>query len=527
MLSKTRIAVTALVCSAALALGACGGGSDDTSGNADTSSSSGAAGQPVPGGEARILALSDPTSLDPALLGNAAPIAAVVGNALYGTLMIDDDSGKTEFRMAESFETTDEGTTFTLKLRSGLTFSDGTPFNAEAVKFNWDRNKDPAVRSVNIAEASLIASTEVVDDLTLKVTMTTPVPAFAGAVVNSVLNWIGSPAALQAGSTAFDEKPIGAGPFTLESWTRQADLKLVKNPKYYDAPKPYLDSLVVRAVSDASQRFNTVSSGGADIAIDSNPVNIDKANTADLSVNVESLNGGFFMALNTRRAPFDDVRARQAFNAAVDLEAANLAVYNGTAEIPETLFTDKSALYEDIPLHTTDPAKAKRLFDELAAEGKPVKFSFSTFPSTENRSLAENIQAQLAPYENVDVEVKVVDFAQIPALRANFDFDILVSSAFFRSPDPRLTTAFAGDSPANLSGINDQQLTDALRAGRAAATDADRKAAYSTVQKRLAELSPVLYYTRATFSAYGGTDVGGLRQYGSGSLLPEEVWIKK
>ncbi|OAA19651.1 peptide/nickel transport system substrate-binding protein [Frankia sp. EI5c] len=523
MFSKTRLAATAVLCGAALALGACGGGSEA----ADTSSSSGATGAPVAGGEGRILSLSDPSSLDPAVLGNAAPIAAVVGNALYGTLLIDDATGKIEYRMAESFESTDEGATFTLKLRSGLVFSDGTPLDAEAVKFNWDRTKDPAVRSTYLAEASLIASTEVVDSVTLKATMREPVPSFAGAVVNSSLNWIASPAALKQGQAAFDEKPIGAGPFTLQSWTRQADLRLAKNPKYWDAPKPYLDSLVVRPVSDAGQRINTVTSSGADVAIDSNPENIDKGNSADLSVNVETLNGGFFMALNTRRAPFDDVRARQAFSAAIDLEAVNLAVYNGTTTVPETLFTAESPLFENTPLHKTDRAKAQALFDELAAEGKPVTFTFSAFPSTENKSLAENIQAQLATFKNVKVEVKVVDFAEIPALRATYNFDVLVSSSFFRAPDPRLTTAFSAGSAANLSGISDQQLTDALSAGRTAATDADRKAAYAKVQQRLAELTPVVYYTRATFAAIGGANVGGLRQYGSGSLLPEEIWIKK
>ncbi|KPM54424.1 ABC transporter substrate-binding protein [Frankia sp. R43] len=523
MLHRTRTVVAAVVCGTVLALGACGGSSD----TADTTSTSGVTGQPVAGGEARILALSEPSSLDPVVSGNNAVIAGVIGNALYGSLMIDDAAGKVVYRMAESFETTDKGASFTLKLRPGLLFSDGTPLDAAAVKFNWDRFRDPANRSTYLADGSLIASTEVVDDVTLKATMVSPVPSFAGAIINSSLNWIASPDALKKGQAEFDKNPVGAGPFKLQSWTRQAELRLVKNPKYYDAPKPYLDSLVVRAVTDAGQRINTVTSGGADIAIDSNPVNIDKGNSADLNVNVAALNGGFFMALNTRRAPFNDIRARQAFNAAIDLDAANLAVYNGTGEVPETLFTKDSPLYTDVPLHKTDKAKAQKLFDELAAEGKPVTFTFTSFASTENRTLAENIQAQLSVYKNVKVEVKVVDYAEVPKLRSTYDFDILVSSAFFTSPDPRLTTAFASGSAANLSGVEDKALTDALAAGRVATTDAERRTAYTTVQKRLAELSPLVFYTRPNFAAIAGTDVGGLHQYGSGSLLPEEVWIKK
>ncbi|WP_235013653.1 ABC transporter substrate-binding protein, partial [Parafrankia sp. Ea1.12] len=78
-----------------------------------------------------------------------------------------------------------------------MVFSDGTPLNAEAVKFNWDRVKDPATGSPHRSEASMVASTEVVDDVTLKVTMTTPVTAYAQAIVGSAMNWIASPAALR------------------------------------------------------------------------------------------------------------------------------------------------------------------------------------------------------------------------------------------------------------------------------------------------------------------------------------------
>ncbi|WP_241831440.1 ABC transporter substrate-binding protein, partial [Parafrankia soli] len=137
MIRKTRLLVTAVACCVALLLAACGGGGD-------TSPSTGASAKPVAGGEGRILTLSDPRTLDPAILGNAYASGALLGNALYGTLMTNDEADEVHYSMAESFTTTDNGKTFTLKLRPGLVFSDGTPLNTEAVKFNWDRTKDPA-----------------------------------------------------------------------------------------------------------------------------------------------------------------------------------------------------------------------------------------------------------------------------------------------------------------------------------------------------------------------------------------------
>ncbi|WP_235013663.1 ABC transporter substrate-binding protein, partial [Parafrankia sp. Ea1.12] len=135
-------------------------------------------------------------------------------------------------------------------------------------------------------------TTEVVDDVTLKVTMTTPVTAYAQAIVGSAMNWIASPAALRKGQQTFDESPVGAGPFTLKSWTRQAAMELVKNPRYWDAPKPYLDTLTFQAALDSNQRYNTLQTGGADVAVESNPVNFDKADKAGLPNTVLELSGG-------------------------------------------------------------------------------------------------------------------------------------------------------------------------------------------------------------------------------------------
>ncbi|OHV43750.1 ABC transporter substrate-binding protein [Parafrankia colletiae] len=478
------------------------------------------------GGEGRVLLLSDPRTLDPAILGNAYASGALLGNALYGTLMTNDEADEVHYSMAESFTTTDNGKTFTLKLRPGLVFSDGTPLNAEAVKFNWDRTKDPAVGSPHRSEAATIESSEVVDDVTLKVTLVTPVPRYALSVLASSMNWIASPAALQKGQQAFDAKPIGAGPFTLESWTRQADIRLVKNPRYWDAPKPYLDRLTLRSALDSNQRYNTLLTGGADVAVDSSWVNLDKATKAGLPTDVMQLSGGVFTALNMRRAPFDDIRARRAVAAAVDSDALNLAAYNGTAKLADTLFTDASPFYSETPLRKRDKETAQRLFDELAAEGKPLSFTFTSASSSENRALAENIQTQLSAFKNVKVEIRIIEVAEFVQLRRTLDFDAVITSALFQDPEPRLTTVFSGGSPANMPGIDDPALNKALLAGRTATSEEERKAAYDTVQERLTELTPMFFVARGGLGAISAKNVGGLVQYGLGSLLPEELWIQ-
>jgi len=521
MIRTKRSVAVAIACATALVLGACGGTSADTS-------SESPAGDPVAGGTARVIQITEPRSLDPAAMGNAWAMNAFLGNALYGTLMINDpESGEIEYKMAEDFSSSDGGKTFQLKLRPGLRFSDGSPLDAAAVKFNWDRIKDPALGSSSILEAAMITSSKVVDATTLEVTLGAPTPGYPHAVLFSAMNWIASPEALKAGQQSFDAKPVGAGPFTLKSWRRQDKIELAKNPDYWDAPKPYLDAITLRTATDSTQRINTLISGGVDAVIDTNWATIAKARDAGLTTDVTPLNGGQYLALNTRRAPFDDVRARKAVAAALDLDAMDSAVYSGKGEVPRTLFTKSSPFYSDKQLAKTDRAAAQKLFDELAAEGKPVSFTFKTFPTPEGKGAAESVQAQLSGFQNVTVKVQTVDQAEVPKLRTNHDFDMMISSALFGDPEPRLYSIFHGKSPANMSGLDDEQLNAALQDGRTETSVEERKAAYETVQDRLIETTPVIFYTRASPAAVTAKNVHGIVQYGMGSLLAEELWIQK
>ncbi|MGW1028538.1 ABC transporter substrate-binding protein [Streptomyces sp. NPDC002577] len=523
MIPKRRFLAGVVACAAALVLGACGGGN-----GTGTSSDSTSDGKPVAGGTARVIQILEPQSLDPATMGNAWAVNGILGNALYGTLVVNDvETGKVRFTMAKDFSTTDGGATFQLKLRPGLKFSDGTALDAEAVKVNWDRLKDPKIGSNAVEDASLIASSKVVDATTLKVTLVAANRNFPQVLTNSPMNWIASPKALKAGRKAFDAKPVGAGPFTLTKWTRQNSIELAKNPTYWDAPKPYLDRLVVRTSPEAGQRLNTVTSGGADMAMESNWDTIAKAHDAGLATYTPALSGGFYLAMNTKKAPFNDVRARRAVAAAFDLDAYNLAVYNGKSEPARTLFAKSSPFYSDIQLTKTDKATAQKLFDELAAEGKPVSFTFKAIATSENKAVAENIQAQLSSFKNVKVKIQVVDAATFLGLRASYDYDMILGGAFFGDPEPRMWAAFHGDSRGNQSRLGDEKLNAALQEGRTAASTQERKAAYEVVQERLKDLVPVLFVNRAATSVIASKKVHGVVAYGMESVLPEELWIQK
>lgn len=520
--SAASAGIGAAMCAAILVLTACAsaGGGESSSGPASGT------GNPVPGGTANILQPAEPRSLDPAALSNSWSHHPVIGNALYGTLMTTDpDTLDIGYEIATGFVSTDGGSTFTLTLRPEVRFTDGTPFDAAAVKFNWDRLRDPALGSTAIRQAAQISETVVIDDLTLKITLPEPNQTFVQGIVNTSMNWIASPTALGKGREAFDRNPVGAGPFTLVEWTRQDRIELEKNPDYWDAPKPYLDGISIRMPTDTSQRLNALTTGAADLSTEASWKMLSMADDAGLMAETVSTGGGQFVALNVRRAPFDDERARRAVASAFDREAINAAVYEDHAPVQESLFPESSPFHSDIAFPERNPETAQRLFDELASEGKPVRFTFLSYPTPESRGLGESLQAQLSAFDNVQVDVEVADYAAVTARTAARDFDAMISTAVVQEPDYALWTAFHSDSPGNFTGVDDEELDRALDLGRTSTVMDERIQAYATVQERLVALNPALWSVRAAPSTVWRESLHGIVLYAWGSPLPEELWV--
>ncbi|MFF3830982.1 ABC transporter substrate-binding protein [Streptomyces sp. NPDC002458] len=501
-------------------LAACGGT------GATAPAAGGPSGDPVEGGVLRAVLLSEPRNLDPAILQNNNRSQALVGNALYGTLLVGDpETGTVRSDMAKSFTTADRGNSFVLTLRPGLEFADGTPLDAAAVKYNWDRQRDTALGGSSLQDAQVVASTKVENATTLTVLLNRPTPRFGSNVTLSSLNWVASPAALKKGRQAFDAAPAGAGPFTLKSWNRGGTMALVRSASYWNKPKPNLDGIDISFSSDSTQRLNSIQAGGADVTMIEDWGVVEKARDARLQVETEPVGGGQFIAFNLARAPFDSALAREAVSHAIDLKAFDLAVNQGHGEPADTLFPEGSPLHNDVQLHTYDKEKAQQLFDRLAADGKPVSFTFTTFQGSEK--IAEALQTQLSPYKNVTVEVKVADWADTGRVLGAHDFDATLAAASLQDADPALPRAFLSTSPRNSVGIKDPQLDAALTGGSTATDTASRKARYETAAQRLAELVPGVFYQREPLVAVASTKVGGLAMYGAGSLLADSLWLDK
>jgi peptide/nickel transport system substrate-binding protein len=362
---------------------------------------------PKTGGDVTYVIATVNSRLDPAvqLLYSFSP--APVMNAIYGNLLYED-AGSTQIKMGflKSFSTTDNGKTWTAVLRPGLKFSDGTPFNADAINYNITRAADPTLGSpfANVAKSLKLTT---VDDTTLKIALPEQNLAFESIFMTD-FGYVGSPTAEKAeGNADFGAKPVGAGPFKFQSTVAGQTMTLVRNPNYalFAPGQPYLDKITFQNIADYPHQSAALSAGQAQIAYATGQQGVAQLkstpNTQFFSFQTGA--GGDFI-FNTAKPPFNDLRAREAITYALDRSTLGPATAAATPA-QENMLTPQSPYYDkkfDLP--QKDKAKAQGLFDELAADGKSLDFHFvvyAPFPDAVNG--ANLLVAQLSQYKNVKI----------------------------------------------------------------------------------------------------------------------------
>lgn len=305
------------------------------------------------------------TGLDPA---NGAftnyPAGYEVAFALYDRLVTFDQDLNIQPQLAESWEISDDQTAVTFKLREGVTFHDGTPFNAEAVKYNVERMMDKEVNPTNGPLWDPIAGADVVDEHTVVIRTSKPF----GLLLNTLAHGSGaivSPKLLQdGGNDAPIQQPVGTGPYMLDSFEPGQQVVLKAFPDYW-AGKPQLDQVVFRYIPEASTRVAALQSGSVDM-IDQVPVQLLPGLQGDPNVQVLTKPGlrPMGLSISTTRPPFDDVRVRQALNHAIPVETIAERVFFGFAKASDAPLAFNTSGYKSIGGYDYDVDKAKSLLAE-------------------------------------------------------------------------------------------------------------------------------------------------------------------
>jgi peptide/nickel transport system substrate-binding protein len=485
---------------------------------------------PVSGGQATYLFQSEMgATFDPVKLVSVSSSIGdgTAGFNVYGSLVgTDPMTREVNPHMAESLTSDGDGSVWTLKLRDGVKFSDGTDFDAEAVKFNWERHGDPANASAARGVVAAMKAIEVVDPLTVRITLSEPNQQFPRTLGQYTLTFIASPTAIRAGTVG--EKPVGAGPFLLKEWVRDDHMTFVRNPTYWDAPRPYLDELTIRPIIDPAQRLNAAITGQGEVAFLYNPTDAESAADEGLELHHIKMNGGQTIMFNFASPLGADERFRRALRLAIDNAQLSEVVERGAGtDDATTFFTEDSPLYNpSLRFPEPDLAEAQRLIDELASErGGTLEFTLNA--SQPQQANADAIQAQLAQFDNLKVNLNIQSAAAHPkTVIVDKAFEVALWNTFNLDPEPRSHDFFLTGSPRNYSnGYSDPEMDAALKKGRQATTEAERKAAYDEMQQIIIDTTPVIVISRADHYIATDEKVHGAAFIEDGVMRWDQVWI--
>lgn len=444
---------------------------------------------------------------------------------IFDMLVYEDADGTIKPRLGDLTST--DAINWTLKIKPNVKFSDGTPYDAAAVKFNWDRIADPTNRAAGASTALQIAKSEVVDATTLKITLKEANGQFPRAV-SKFLAFIGSPTAIKAKGDGFATAPVGAGPFIVKDWVRTNQITMTRNPTYWDAPRPYVDTLIIRTIPDNDQRYNTFTSDSSNqIMYLTGLPQADKAIKAGYKDFRYVPNGGRQIAFNPSKPPFNDVRARRAMTLALDADSYVKTLDGPLGIVPRTFFQPGTPFYTanaDIPARQFDVAQ--RLLDDLAKDngGKPLEFTITV--GVASRAQAEVFQAQLELFRNVKVKIEAITGSLIGQRSQAKDYEAIIGASTFSDPEPAFYSNWHSKSPAN-TGFSSPEMDAALELGRTSLDPAVRKQAYDKAQQILIDNSIWFIYARFIQYDFIKPEVQDFSYFSDGSPWFDRIWLKK
>jgi peptide/nickel transport system substrate-binding protein len=436
-----------------------------------------AAAAPASGGSLTVLESGGigawPAGLDP---GTNTQYGANVteSDAIFGELFELGPGGKTIGDLASGHQLSSDAKTLTIDIRHGVTFSDGSPFNAAAVAFNLNRDlKSTTGGAPNWALASIATPNDYTVVIHLKAADGAMVNQFQGASINSIM----SPTALtKMGEKQFSLTPVGAGPFTVVSDTLSSKLVLARNPTYWQKGHPYLDSLTFETVATDESALEALRSGAGQAYENlSTPGLVSSYRSAGLTVTAEPSTSPSDIELNTATAPFSNITAREAIYYATDPAVIDKSLFNSVDALTES-FTSPSGLFYvgQVPGYRTyDLAKAKALVTQLGG----LSFNIFANATGESQQFVEALQTMWKA-AGMTVTLSVDSLSTFISTYQSKNWQASLGGSGSWDPAAPHGVAFGFAPPSPFTGVNDPHLTNLLDEAQAAAQPATRASLY-------------------------------------------------
>jgi peptide/nickel transport system substrate-binding protein len=429
----------------------------------------------VSAAEVTIALGSEPTTLDPQLREDGGERA--VNDNIYETLMLRTPDGKLVAGLAAAQPELIDPKTWEVKLRPGIKFHNGEPFNADAVVYSIRRIIDPKFNSEQISFFETIKGAEKVDDLTLRITTKGPDP-----ILLSRLYWMKMVPLVFSKDPKFAETPIGTGPYKFVHWNRGQDIVLTANKDYW-GPAPAITDVKYRFVEEPGTRLAGLKAGEFDVITNLLPEFTQQVPQAIHILGLEHP----IIILNADGGPTKDVRVRQALNYAVDKEALAEGLFEGFAQIAQGQLLSPSffGFNENVHAYPYDPEKAKSLLKEADAQGATVELIGTAGRWLKDRELVEAVAAF---WDAVGLKTKVRIFEFNEYLNRLFDRKTRADAIFVVSSNELLDADKSFSAYYRAGGIgssnSDKELAALIDNARTETDFARRQALYHQAVKR-------------------------------------------
>jgi peptide/nickel transport system substrate-binding protein len=422
--------------------------------------------------------------------------------AVYDTLTVPNDKGVPVPYLAKSVTPNSDSTQWTIGLRPGVQFQDGTPLDAAAVKLNLDAYRAaPGVPNSGVLfkiDLGFISDVTVVDPMTVKVTLNTAVPQFAAYLYSTGRMGMMAPAQINAGD-ACSTKLIGTGPFKLQTYLQNEKTVVVKNPNYWQKGYPKADSITFVPVTDGATRNNQLQGGQLDIMHQSNPIEVDNLRSLGSQVKLLTQKPGEREIaqywLISKNAPFSSQVARTAFATAVNrAEILQIRAKNVFQQANSVSDVATPGYLKDSGYPAFNLKKAQALVQQVKAQnGGQFNIILGTTTDPDNSAEAQLLKEQLGK-AGINADIQQFDQATLINKALTGSIDVLLwrnlYGGYTNLGDADSYVWFANINKGfltNFGNYNDDQIQALLDQGRAAKTTAQAKPIYQQFNKLMAQ----------------------------------------
>ena len=462
---------------------------------------------------------ADPDALDPAV--SRTMVGREVFTSLFDKLIDVDQQMNFVPALATKWEWVENNTALILTLRQGVKFHDGTPFNAQAVKYNLHRSMTMP-SSNRKDDLAMVSDIQILDDYRVKIVLKEPFIPFLAALTDRAGMMI-SPTAAEKEGKNFSHHPVGSGPYQFDTRVTQDKIVLSKFNDYWEADHYHFDKVTFLPLPDSTIRLANLQSGQLDIAERIAPSDVESVNSAPnldlISTTSIGYNGIVFNlgygAYKEKENALKNPLVREAFEYAIDRNVINQVVFAGQYLVDNQWVSPDSPFHApNLPIPERNVEKAKALLKEAGYDSVNIELMVAN--TTEATQMGQVIQA-MAAEAGINVQLKTMEFATSIQAMNKGEYEAYIAGWSGRvDPDGNMYMYYGKDAPLNENGFDDQEVQTWLDQARSEADPEKRQALYHQAMTKVAQLRPWLYLYYPKWQWGVSKSITGFTPYGDG-----------